>query len=83
MTLDRRKSAREIEHFNRYLLAQLEGGLPLQIPIEIFHHHSWESKGLQAADLFSWGIFRKYERGDPGWYNTFKDRIAYESVYLP
>ena len=84
LTLDKRKSAKEIEHFNQYLLAQLQGSLPLQIPFEIYHHHSFENKGLQAVDLFSWGIFRKYERGDPSWYNIFKKdgKLAYESAYL-
>jgi hypothetical protein len=65
------------------LLAQLQGLLPLNTPIEIHHPHSWQRKGLQAADLFSWEIFRKYERQDTAWYDCFKARIAFENVYLP
>lgn len=82
VTLDRRKSAAEIRQFNHYLLTQLEGDLPINTPFEIHHQHSWENKGLQAVDLFAWGIFRKYERGDATWYDAFKERIAFEDVYL-
>ena len=46
LTLDKRKSADEIKHFDQYLLVQLQGSLPLRTPFSIFHHHSWESKGL-------------------------------------
>ena len=28
----------------------------------------------KAADIFAWGIFRKYERADTQWYNCFKAR---------
>ncbi len=83
LTLDRRKAPPEIRAMNQYLMVQLEGSLPLSLPFEIFHNHSWENRGLQAVDLFSWGIFRKYERGDTAWYDMFKDRISYESIYLP
>jgi hypothetical protein len=37
----------------------------------------------QAADLFSWGIFRKYEKRDTEWYKIFNSKIRYESKYLP
>lgn len=83
LTLDRRKTIEEINAFNQYLLVQLQGSLPLNVPIEIYHKHSWERKGLQAVDLFSWGLFRKYERGDMSWYQVFRNRLAVEDVYLP
>lgn len=83
LTLDRRKATEDIRAFNQYLLVQLQGSLPLKVPIEIYHKHSWERKGLQAVDLFSWGIFRKYERGETTWYEVFRERIVFEDVYLP
>jgi len=83
LTLDRRKSVAEIQQFNQYLLVQLQGSLPLHVPFEIYHEHSWKNKGLQAVDLFTWGIFRKYERGDTSWYQIFRERIKFENVYLP
>lgn len=39
--------------------------------------------GLQAVDLFSWGIFRKYENGDYGWYTIYWHKIRFETEYLP
>ncbi len=83
LTLDRRKAVEEIKAFNQYLFVQLQGSLPLNVPIELYHKHSWERKGLQAVDLFSWGMFRKYERGDTSWYQIFQSRIVFEDVYLP
>jgi len=81
LTLDRRIAAKEIQAFNQSLLVQIQKRLPVNVPFEIFHQHSFENRGLQAVDLFSWGIFRKYERGDESWYAAFKDRLAFEEVY--
>jgi len=83
LTLDRRKAVGEIQDFNRYLLLQFQETLPNNVPIGIFHQHSFQNKGLQAVDLFSWGIFRKYERGDTSWYDQFRERIVFEDMYLP
>lgn len=83
LSLDKSKSRKEIKEFNRYLFNQLEGVLPLKIPLEIYHLASYESKGVQAADLFCWGVFRKYERGDTKWYKVFKEKIRFKGVYLP
>jgi hypothetical protein len=38
---------------------------------------------LQAVDLFSWGIFRKYEKNNTEWFDLFKGKIKYDAVYLP
>ena len=81
LTLDRRIAAKEIQACNQSLLVQIQRRLPVAVPFEIFHQHSFENQGLQAVDLFSWGIFRKYERGDEAWYAAFKDRIVFEEVY--
>lgn len=83
LTLDKSKDQKEIAEFNRYLLIQVQNQLSEEVVIEIYHRRSHENKGIQAADLFSWGIFRKYERKDILWYELFKDRIAFETPYLP
>jgi len=83
ITIDRSKNKEEVKEFNKYLLIQLEGLLPLKTPLEIYHPRSYESKGIQAADMFSWGIFRKWERQDWEWYNVFKTKIMFETIYLP
>jgi len=82
LVLDRSKNQREIREFNQYLLVQIQKLVPEKIPVEIYHRLSHESKGIQAVDLFSWGIFRKYERNDLTWYERFKERIHFEKVYL-
>lgn len=83
LTLDKSKDQKEITEFNRSLLIQVQKQLPEEVVIEIYHRLSHENKGIQAADLFSWGIFRKYERKDTQWYELFKSRIAFETLYLP
>ena len=61
LIVDRCKNKEEVRDFNQYLVNQLEVLLPLNIDLNISHLTSQESTGLQAVDLFSWGIFRKYE----------------------
>jgi hypothetical protein len=53
-----------------------------KIPLEIKHKNSCSDYGLNAVDLFSWGIFRKYERKDWEWYNIFKEKIKFDDIYL-
>lgn len=83
LTLDKSKDQKEIIEFNRYLLLQIQKQLPPAASIEIYHRTSHESSGIQATDLFSWGIFRKYEREDIRGYSLFKKKIVFETFYLP
>ncbi|MBI3376776.1 MAG: hypothetical protein HY035_00020 [Nitrospirae bacterium] len=46
------------------------------------HENSRQYHGLQAVDLFSWGIFRKYEKKDTTWFDIFRDKVAFEEQYL-
>jgi len=83
MVVDRSKNRAEIKDFNQYLGNQLQALLPLNTAFHIAHQHSTETAGLQAVDLFCWGIFRKHELNDTAWYDVFKGKIKYETVYLP
>jgi len=83
LVIDRSKSKKEIKEFNNYLIRQLSGRIDPRVPLDIDHHLSHEDLPLQAVDLFSWGIFRKYERGDMEWFDVFKRKIKYDDVYLP
>jgi len=38
---------------------------------------------LQAADLFSYAVFEKYERRRDQWFKIIKKKMKYVSVYLP
>lgn len=82
-TLDKSKGIRGIMEFNSYIRNQLESELNPQIPLEIYHKDSKEIPCLQAADLFAWGIRRKYENQDTQWYDVYKSKIIFDEVYLP
>ena len=79
---DRCKNREEIRDFNGYVANQLEALLPLNVPLNIYHERSHDNEGLQAVDLFCWGIFRKYEEGDSAWYNIYRKEIVFETEYL-
>ncbi|MBL4648057.1 MAG: DUF3800 domain-containing protein [Gammaproteobacteria bacterium] len=55
--------------------------MPLAANLNIEHERSHETYGIQAVDLFCWGIYRKYECNDLVWYNLFKDRIIAEEIF--
>lgn len=82
LVVDKCKNKDEIRDFNQYLANQLEALLPLNIPANIYHENSSANAGLQAVDLFCWGVFRKYEHGDIAWYREYGSRIRYETEYL-
>lgn len=82
LVVDRSKNKKEIKDFNQYIENQLQAVLPLNVPLNVYHERSHENPGLQAIDLFCWGIFRKYERGDVEWYNLYRDKISFETEYL-
>ena len=82
LVLDRSKNRDEIDNFNEYVENHLQAMLPLNTGLTIEHLASHERAGLQAVDLFCWGVARKYERGDLTWYSQFKHMVRYEDEYL-
>lgn len=82
LILDRCKNKEEIRDFNNYVENQMEALLPLNIPLNIYHERSHENAGLQIADLFCWGIFRKYEKDETDWYDVYRNMIVFETEYL-
>ncbi|MCL6472714.1 MAG: DUF3800 domain-containing protein [Firmicutes bacterium] len=82
LVIDKSKGKREIVEFNDYIRRQLEARLDPKVPLDIYHWSSHESEGLQAVDMFCWGIFEKYERQNTAWYDVFKDKIKFETKYL-
>lgn len=83
LIIDKCMSKPEITEFNSYIRRELEARLNPNIPLDIYHWKSHENCGLQAADIFSWGIFQKYERGHMVWYDLFaKDKIRLDEQYL-
>ncbi|EKD56052.1 MAG: hypothetical protein ACD_58C00306G0001 [uncultured bacterium] len=80
--IDKSKTKKNIFEFNQYIIRQIKTKFDLKIPFNIFHYDSKQNSGLQAVDMFCWGIFRKYEENDKVWYNVFKDKIVYDNQYL-
>ena len=56
---------------------QLEALLPLNARLDIDHLGSHESAGLQAVDLFCWGIARKDGLGDKEWYEVYEEKVIF------
>lgn len=83
MTVDKSKDRQGIFEFNTYILKQIKAFIDPLVPLDIFHVPSHESPGLQAADMFAWGIFRKYEQRDLNWYEAFRARLCSEKLYVP
>lgn len=81
LTVDRGKTKLEISRFDEFLTQQFSWRIPPHVPFIINHNFSYDNKLLQAVDLFSWGIYRKYEAEDVEWYNMFRDKIVAEQVY--
>lgn len=79
--IDKSKSKAEMANFNSYISRQLKQRLPPQVLLRIFHGDSCSQLGLQAVDLFSHGIFRKYEQGDMEWFDVFKGKVRYEALF--
>ena len=83
ITVDKSKSRSEILGFNAYIINQIKALIDPVVPLHIFHALSQERPGLQAADMFAWGISRKYEKGDCSWYDVFKTHVKVDRLYLP
>lgn len=66
------------ENFRGYLRRQAKDNHGVEFTIEI--KTPAEEKCLQAADIASWSIFRKYEYGDDSYYQTLKPIIAEENA---
>lgn len=81
LVVDKSKSRTEILEFNKYITTYIEGALPLHTSFSVEHLSSHDDPGLQAVDLFCWGIHRKYKDGNLEWYNVFSDKIKYENIY--
>jgi len=82
LVVDKSKNSSEMKDFNGYLESQLEAMMPLESKLYINHERSQENAGLQAVDLFCWGVYRKYEHSDSEWYKVYKGGIAFETEYL-
>ena len=82
LVVDKSKRKRQVWEFNQYVERQLQGRISPDVPLELVHDDSRRWPGLQWADLFAWGVFRKYEQRDTQWYDVFSDKVLYDQQYL-
>lgn len=82
LVVDKCKNQKEMSDFNQYIVSQLQSKVPPHIPLDINHHVSHESFGLQAADLFCWGLFRGHERNDYSWRDVFAEKVCCDDRFL-
>ncbi|MGD9649390.1 MAG: DUF3800 domain-containing protein [Dongiaceae bacterium] len=80
--VDSCKDGADRKDFNAYIKANLENAFPLETAVHISHENSQENTGLQAVDLFCWGIQHKESGLNPEWYNKFSANIAKERRYF-
>lgn len=80
--VDKSKTKRNIAEFNRYILRQIKSKFDPKVPLDVYHLDSKQNFGLQAVDIFCWGIFRKHEKQDEKWHKVFKEKIVYDEQYL-
>jgi len=78
LIFDKCKNSLEKSRFNPRIETQLQLLLPKGIKLYIDHLDSYANPGLQAVDLFSWGIHRKFKKNDLEWYTLFKEHIKFE-----
>lgn len=81
LIVDRSKDNLGVKEFNEFLYTNLSLCLNLETKLYISHDSSEKHKGIQAADIFCYGIARKYEMKDESWYNLFKDKIKIECEF--
>ncbi len=81
LTIDKSKGPKEIQEFNQYIIQQLQGRIEPNTPFDILHENSQQIPGLQVADMFAWGVHRKYENNEADWYDIFKEKIIVDQEY--
>ncbi len=81
LVIDRSKHKREQKEFDSYIRNLIVPLLPKKSQLFIDHAASHEDCLIQSVDMFAWGIARKYEAGDTGWYDNFADRICKEIIF--
>ena len=75
LVVDKCKNAKDREEFDDYLRYQLQSIFPINTKLFITHENSQNSYGLQAVDLFCYGIMRKFALKDVRWFDIYKGKI--------
>lgn len=81
IVIDKSKNPKQVKIFNRKIIPIIESKLTNTSRCIVSHHHSHSEPGLQAVDLFCWGISRKYQSNDVVWYDRFAHKITKEIIW--
>lgn len=81
LIVDKSKNREEIKDFDKYIATHFEAELPFT-RLMITHQASEANAGLQAVDLFCWGVKRFYERKDADWFSDFSHKIKVTKKYF-
>lgn len=82
LCVDRKDTNKNIrKNFEQYIEQALRDRRGGAVSLESKASH--DDKCLQAVDFLSWAIFRKYERGDFGYYEIIREKICEESLLFP
>ncbi|MCF7888527.1 MAG: DUF3800 domain-containing protein, partial [Victivallales bacterium] len=76
--IDRSKGKKEIWELDKAIENILSGKVDINKNINIVHADSVKLPGLQFADIFSYGIYSKYEKKSLAWYNRFKEKMIFD-----
>lgn len=66
---------RRREALEKSVRSTLSRGIPNRLRYRIVHHDSRAHYGLQIADYICWAVFRKYERGQPGFLDLISPAV--------
>jgi hypothetical protein len=82
VVVDESKGKADRKDFNSYIKTHLENTFSLNTQTYITHENSQNNPGLQAIDLFSYGIWKKESTGDDEWFRLFERRITNNMRYF-
>lgn len=81
--VDASKNSNDRKDFDVYIKTHLEVIFGLDVDLYISHESSQSNFGLQAIDLFCWGIQRSKNLGKDEWFSVFQHKIVKNIDYTP
>lgn len=69
---------RKRQAIEKAIKGALAAMLPAGVRYRILHHASRSHFGLQVADYCNWAVFRKWQKGETGYYDLIKPAIRSE-----
>jgi Protein of unknown function (DUF3800) len=74
--IDKSKNTTDRRIFNAYINEHLNASIGNESLIYITHENSLRSAGLQAVDMFCWGVQQKENIGNDEWIKLYESKIV-------